>query len=84
MHKIVAESDKDTDLPAEVNLGMPLESAWAIWTAVRAGKGRFLPYSGSLMDQPDNVMNAIFRLDTYFEKVQAQYLESKKAETTHD
>ncbi|HMW87552.1 MAG TPA: hypothetical protein PKD65_16125 [Nitrospira sp.] len=57
---------------------MDMETAWSIWTAWRATKGRFLPEPGSLLDQPTDVMNVLFLLDGLMEKVTQQYLDNKK------
>jgi hypothetical protein len=84
LYKLVESSDKDTDLPSEVDLGMPLNVAWEIWTAFKAGKGRFLPYDGCLMDQPDGVMSAIYKLDSFLDRVQQQYLEKKHGQPRED
>lgn len=54
---------------------MDLESAWSVWVAWRATKGRFLPDPGSLLDQPSEVMNALFTLDGLMEKVTQQYMD---------
>ena len=77
MHKIVKMSDKDTDLPAEIDLGIPLEQAWSVWVAMRATKGQHLPVAGALLDQPEALMNALFTLDSLMEKVTQQYMDSK-------
>lgn len=57
-----------------------METAWSIWTAWRATKGRFLPEPGSLLDQPVDVMNVLFLLDGLMEKVTQQYMDKKNGQ----
>lgn len=59
---------------------MDMETAWSIWTAWRATKGRFLPEPGSLLDQPVDVMNVLFLLDGLMEKVTQQYMDKKNGQ----
>lgn len=59
---------------------MDLETAWSVWVAWRATKGRFLPDPGSLLDQRTDIMNVLFLLDGLMEKVTQQYLDKKNGQ----
>lgn len=79
LHKIAKAGEDGSDLPEEIYLyGFSVEEIWSTWTAWRAGGGKFLPFPGALLDQPEGLMGVLWLLDSLLSKVTEQFLEKKR------
>ena len=67
----MGESGSD-DLPDYLEDAESLLGAWETWLAWRAGERKFLPYGGGLLEQPEGLMQSLWRLDDLYDRVQHQ------------
>lgn len=54
---------------------MPLndfETSWSVWVRMEATGWRFLPYPGGLLDQPEWLMQDLFRIRAASERMKGK------------